>query len=222
MTSMSRPIGLIAAIGLIGGLAACGSEDDAPAEVTTTAEATASGGETGGEDATGETDDGKDGDAGEDDANDDGNAPGDEAMPGADDVRGMDFALTAREAIEQAKSEAGEGELIEIQLESEDGTYMYDLELQASGVQYDVVIDAITGETVKTGRDDDDESEPVVDIDSPLPLADALALAEETYPGSPIVGWELTSDDGRLYYSVDFADDTEVEIDVETKVTRLD
>lgn len=222
MTSMSRPIGLIASIGLIGGLAACGSEDDAPAEVTTTAEATASGGETGGEGTTGETDDGKDGDAGEDDANDDGNAPGDEAMPVADDVRGMDFALTALEAVEQAKSEAGEGELIEIQLEREDGTYIYDLELQASTVQYDITIDAMTGNTVRSESDDDDEREPVVNIDSPLPLADALALAEETYPGSPIVGWELTSDDGRVYYTVDFEDDTEVEIDVETRVTQLD
>lgn len=71
-----------------------------------------------------------------------------------DEVINIDVKLTENEAIEIAKrSLDGKGEVTKIELEKEDGVIVYDIELNINNREFDIEVDANTGEIISQEED---------------------------------------------------------------------
>ncbi len=166
-----------------------------------------------------------------DGASDEGGAGG--AAPAADgaalpedaDLATEELPITAEKAVEIGLGTVGGGELVQIEIDHDDATWEWELEIVQDGRQHELDIDATSGEVTEHDQDDDDDRDPAVDVTSPMPYAEAIELALGEAPGR-VSGWDLDSDDGRIRYTIDIdrsgGDDVEVEVDVETGEVRVD
>ena len=91
---------------------------------------------------------------------------------------------------------------------------MYEVEIEKDDVDYDLSIDAYTGEIYSFDRDDDDWNQNTNIISN----TDAMAIAEKAVNGN-VVEIEKDEDDGIIKYEVELKTDhgeAEVEIDAST------
>jgi len=160
-------------------------------------------------------------------SDDGGEAPaaGAAALPEDADLATEQLPITAEKAVEIGLGAAGGGELVQIEIDHDDDVWEWELEIVDGGRQHDLDIDATSGEVTEHDQDDDDDQDPAVDVTSPMPYAEAIEIALGKDPGR-VSGWDLSSDDGRIRYTIDIdrsgGDDVEVEVDVETGEVRVD
>lgn len=148
------------------------------------------------------------------------------ALPADADLAAEELPISAEQAIEIATETAGGGDLVQIEIDHDDGTWEWELELVMDGTQHELDIDATTGEVTEHQTDDDEDQDPVVDVTSPMAYTEAIEIALGEEPGR-VSGWDLDSDDGTIRYQVDIdraegAGDVDVEVDVETGDVRID
>jgi uncharacterized membrane protein YkoI len=70
-------------------------------------------------------------------------------------------AISKEKAIAIAKAEVGKDSVVkEIELDDDDSRYHYEIELKNGNTEYDIEVDAYTGEiiSISTDFDDDDEN----------------------------------------------------------------
>jgi uncharacterized membrane protein YkoI len=80
-------------------------------------------------------------------------------MNGTDSVSPEDVSLTEQEARDIATDEVG-GTVLEVELESEDGTPLYEVETEADdGTVSEVAVDANNGTVLEVEREDESEAE---------------------------------------------------------------
>ena len=80
-------------------------------------------------------------------------------MNGTDSVSPEDVSLTEQEARDIATGEVG-GTALEVELESEDGTPVYEVETEADdGTVSEVAVDANDGTVLEVEREDENENE---------------------------------------------------------------
>jgi hypothetical protein len=80
-------------------------------------------------------------------------------MNGTDSVSPEDVSLTEQEARDIATGEVG-GTVLEVELESEDGTPLYEVETEADdGTVSEVAVDANNGTVLEVEREDESEAE---------------------------------------------------------------
>ena len=80
-------------------------------------------------------------------------------MNGTDSVSPEDVSLTEQEARDIATGEVG-GTVLEVELESEDGTPLYEVETEADdGTVSEVAVDANNGTVLEVEREDENEAE---------------------------------------------------------------
>ena len=80
-------------------------------------------------------------------------------MNGTDSVSPEDVSLTEQEARDIATGEVG-GTALEVELESEDGTPLYEVETEADdGTVSEVAVDANNGTVLEVEREDESEAE---------------------------------------------------------------
>lgn len=124
-----------------------------------------------------------------------------------------------------ATEAAGGGDLVQIDIDHEDGSWQWEVELAADTVRHDVTVDATTGDVVEQEQDDEDEQDPIVDVTTPLAWQDALDLAVQEVPGA-VSGWVLDSDDGVIAYEIDIeredGGDVDVLVEVESSQVTVD
>ena len=119
----------------------------------------------------------------------------------------------------------GGGDPVQIEIDHDDRTWEWELELVADGTQHELDIDATTGEVTEHESDDDDDQDPVVDVTSPMAYSEAIEIALGEEPGR-VSGWDLDSDDDQIRYQIDIeraeGGDVEVEVDVATGEASID
>ncbi len=225
-TTRSRSTARAAALGvLVIGLAAGCGGDSGSDEASAVEGPGASEEESGSAASDGASDDG----ASDDGATgaDGGEAPGAGAvaLPEDADLATEQLPITAEKAVEIGLGAAGGGELVQIEIDHDDDVWEWELETVDGGRQHDLDIDATRGEVTEHDQDDVDDQDPAVDVTSPMPYAEAIEIALGKEPGR-VSGWDLSSDDGRIRYTIDIdrsgGDDVEVEVDVETGEVRVD
>lgn len=131
-------------------------------------------------------------------------------------------------SIEQAESKAIEsvgGKVTKVEFEREKSGDIYEVEVISDGVEYDLDIDAKTGEVLRTEKDTDDdddsdhENEKALTSDEKLLTMDeVVAIALKKAKGT-VTDVELDDDDGRMHYDVEIEDGTyeyDFEIDAVT------
>jgi len=118
------------------------------------------------------------------------------------------------------------GVLEDIELENEVGKAVYEVDIEKDDVDYDLYIDAISGEIYTIDRDDDkDDDDDNVNPSTSgqnnkniISQADATAIAEKAVNGK-VVEIEKDEDDGFIKYDVELKTDrgeAGVEIDAST------
>lgn len=127
-------------------------------------------------------------------------------------------------AQDRVKAEDGVLHAIELDYDSDDGKWEYDVKIMDGASDHKVVIAADSGEVVRDESEDSDDGEKAVDFDSPMTYDAAYELAKDRGEGR-LSGWKLEYDDGQREYQFDFDDngaETEVTVNVESKKVAVD
>jgi uncharacterized membrane protein YkoI len=113
------------------------------------------------------------------------------------------------------------GVVEEIELEKKSGKVIYEVDIEKDDVDYDLYIDAYSGEIYTIDRDVDDDDDNLNPSNSGqynkniISQADAIAIAERAVNGK-VVKIEKDADDGSIKYQVELQTDrgeAEIEID---------
>lgn len=218
----------------------CGSENEAPAgpdQPVQQEDAGDDGASDGGEGSDGDASDGGASDGGASDgggategdsaASDGGGTAADSDLPADADLATTELPIPAEDAVQRALDASGGGDIHSISIDHDRRNgWEWEIEIRNGSEEHDIELSAISGEIIEHERDQDDDGEPAVDIADPLPYAEAIDLALGELDGR-VSGWSLESDDDRVHYTVDIVskgsdEDVDVEVDVETRETRID
>ena len=115
------------------------------------------------------------------------------------------------------------GVVEDIELENESNKAVYEVEIEKNDIDYDLYIDAYSGEIYSVDRDDHNNDDDIDDDNlsnnkNTISQADATAIAEKAVNGK-VVEIEKDEDDGLIKYEVELNTDrgeAEVEIDAST------
>lgn len=134
--------------------------------------------------------------------------------------------VTPEDAITAAQTDVGDGTVHAIELDHDrrDDAWQYEVKILSGTTDYDVTVDADSGDVVSRDEDTTDDSEQAIDLSSPMTFDEALGLAAGQGTGR-LTSWKLESDDDRIEYQFDYEDgnaDTEVTVDVDSKTVTVD
>lgn len=208
-------------------LGACDGPDDDAAD-TGTSQATTQDGGSAASDAGG-------------DASDAGGAPSDGGGEGADgsggetvsaqpdadaDLREISFPVDAQKAVGIAADEAGDGTLhaVELDHDSEDDAWQYDVRILVGDQDHKVTVDAVSGKIVGSEEEHTDDTEKAIDLSDPMTFEQALDAASQKADG-PLRSWKLEWDDGHRAYQFDIGstqEPDEVTVDVDSGAVSVD
>ncbi|MHC8514625.1 PepSY domain-containing protein [Sporosarcina sp. ITBMC105] len=132
------------------------------------------------------------------------------------DTKWTDKMITEEQAVTIAKGKV-DAVVKDIELEKDHNRFYYDIEMEDDAFEYDVEVNAITGEVVKFEKEalDDDE---YVQSEKLLTKEEALAIAKKKANGT-VEKIELDSDDNRKVYEIEINDNEfeyEIELDAAT------
>lgn len=138
----------------------------------------------------------------------------DAARPdGATDLDGHVFDVSLGEALEIARSESGSQENpYKIAIDWEDSAWQWEIDIMSDAQDWEIRIDATTGEIRESESDSEDDPERPLELDTLIAYEEAIDSAVAERPGR-VTGWELSWDDGRQSYEVEINDDSEVKVD---------
>lgn len=178
---------------------------------------------------TGDTDAGDDTAAdntGEDDTDDTAadNTSDDETDGAADDandsqgIQGMTFSVSLDDAIDQFYETFGSEDIniSEIQFNYDDGRYLYEFEGWDGQYEYELDIDAETGEIVQQEQDDDDDSGDILDLEGIISPEEAMEAALDASGSGYVEEWGLEVEDGRTIYDIDVEGGSDQQVDAQT------
>lgn len=118
--------------------------------------------------------------------------------------------ITPQKAAELAQAKVPGGVVTDVDLEREDGAWFYEVELYKNGVEYNVILDAASGEALWSGFHHDVWENAINSAASDrqtersvLSDAEARRIAQARVPGAAIHKCELDHDDGRLIYEIE-------------------
>lgn len=160
----------------------------------------------------------------DDQSNDD--QSGSSGLPADADLSKESPSVTPEDAISAAEKEATDGTVhgIELDFDERDEAWQYEVKIISGSTEFDVEIDAESGDVVDVEKDTTDDKEKAIDLNDPMTYDEALTLAQGKASGR-LDGWKLESDDDRIEYQFDFEDngeETEVSVDVESKNVTVD
>lgn len=143
------------------------------------------------------------------------------------DLASATFTIAAQDAIDLAVERAGGGFAYSIELDwsGYDSAWVYELDVLMDTMDIDIDINADTGELLELERDDTDDAEEAIDLESPMTWETARDIALGASQGR-ITSWKLSYDDDYTAYEFDIedssGDDIEVEVRVDTGAVRID
>ncbi|KAA0955802.1 hypothetical protein FQ087_14530 [Sporosarcina sp. ANT_H38] len=117
--------------------------------------------------------------------------------------------LTMEEAKAIAIKSVG-GTVTEIELDREISGDIYEVEIKSDGFEYDLDIDAKTGEVLRTDKDrndDDDDDDKVIVPDGKFITEKAAVKIAMKQAKGTVTEVKLDEDDGRVIYEIEIQDD---------------
>ncbi|MDR7080291.1 putative membrane protein YkoI [Neobacillus niacini] len=138
--------------------------------------------------------------------------------------------ITEEEATKAALEKVA-GTVKEVELEDEDGTIVYGIEVVSTdGSQQDVKVDAQTGKVVKVEADDEEDGEEKDEGENQAELAKQAKISEEEatkaalekVPGT-VKQVELEDEDGTIVYGIEVVstDGTQQDVKVDAKTGKI-
>jgi len=110
-----------------------------------------------------------------------------------------------------------DGYIESIELEKDDGYVYYEVEIENEDAEYELDIDAMTGEILKVDEDDDNDDEQTKkSYDELLSVEEAKQIAVDRAGGGKVVELELEEDDNRYEYEIEInVDNQEAEVTID-------
>lgn len=149
--------------------------------------------------------------------------PGTPAVPGDPTTDPEDPTaniITMYEALDIYWTEFPDAQIEEIDFDDDrQNEWTYEITGVFDNREYEMELNAMTGDIIDIEEDDADNDEDYLTIDALISPADAIAEARNHVdPAAKLEGWQLDIDDGRTVYEVEFegTDDRDVKIDAET------
>lgn len=125
----------------------------------------------------------------------------------------------AEEAV-NAASENFDGELVEVELDNEDGQWLYKVDMESESEEYEakLSVDDLSVVEEQTESDDDFDTDEHFSYGDAVPAEEAVQTAMDETNGE-LEGWTLDKDDDQLQYEVDMKNgdngDSDVTINAE-------
>lgn len=138
------------------------------------------------------------------------------------DATAAESFLSMEEAQEIALSEQ-DGHIDSIELESDEGYVYYEVEIESGDTEYDIYIEASTGEVLKVDRDDHDDDDYEVSraLENIISAEKAMQIAVEKV-GGKVIEIELDEDDNRHEYEIELkTNDGEVEMTIDAVTGKI-
>ncbi|WP_085992800.1 PepSY domain-containing protein [Oceanobacillus senegalensis] len=129
----------------------------------------------------------------------------DEAMKSEEAVKTKDVASKYFLSVEKAKEIAlseQDGHIDSIDLENEDGYSYYEVEIENRDADYEMYIEAFTGEVLKVDSDDNDNHEENKALENIISVEEAKEIAIDKFSGK-VMKIELDEDDNRYEYDIE-------------------
>ncbi|KIH71239.1 PepSY domain-containing protein [Salinicoccus roseus] len=136
-----------------------------------------------------------------------------------DTIAPEDLNHDAEEAV-NAASENFDGELVEVELDNEDGQWLYKVDMESESEEYEakLSVDDLSVVEEQTESDDDFDTDEHFSYGDAVPAEEAVQTAMDETNGE-LEGWTLDKDDDQLQYEVDMKNgddgDSEVTINAE-------
>jgi uncharacterized membrane protein YkoI len=152
----------------------------------------------------------------------------DEAVKSEEVVQTKDVAATkdfisVDKAKEIALSEQ-DGHIDNIDLEHDDGYSYYEIEIENGNAEYDIYIEAYTGEVLHVEKDDhndDNDYENKKALENIISVEDAKNIAVEKV-GGKVIEMELDEDDNRYEYELELiTNDGEVDMTIDAVTGKI-
>ncbi|WP_271398389.1 PepSY domain-containing protein [Salinicoccus roseus] len=136
-----------------------------------------------------------------------------------DTIAPEDLNHDAEEAV-NAASENFDGELVEVELDNEDGQWLYKVDMESESEEYEakLSVDDLSVVEEQTESDDDFDTDEHFSYGDAVPAEEAVQTAMDETNGE-LEGWTLDKDDDQLQYEVDMKngdnEDSDVTINAE-------
>ncbi|WP_163580317.1 PepSY domain-containing protein [Gracilibacillus saliphilus] len=127
------------------------------------------------------------------------------------DAENQESSFISREEAKTIATEKYYGTVVEAELDEDDGSYYYEMEIWTDKGEVDLKINARSGEIVYISVDEDDKLSSEVTISAD----EARSIAKGKYEGT-IQEFELDEDDGRYMYELEMRTDKgELELEID-------
>lgn len=140
--------------------------------------------------------------------------------PDSPGIENIEFPISVQDAIAIFNNEFGSPNIDEIEFEREDGRYVYDFEGWDGEFEYEMEIDAQTGEILSQETDADTDHDDILDLDGIISPQEAMAIALEAAGSGYVEEWDLELEDGFTVYEVDIEGGEDQDVDAHTGEIR--
>lgn len=140
----------------------------------------------------------------------------DTAQQTEEGIEKMTFEVSVHDAVEIFSAEFGNPAIDEIEFDREDGRYVYDLEGWDGEFEYEMKIDAQTGEILSQETEAETDQGDRLELEGIIPPKEAMAIALEVSGGRYVEEWELEVEDGFTVYDIDVEGGEDVDVDAHT------
>lgn len=132
-------------------------------------------------------------------------------------IYGVDFAVSLDEAVQTFYDTFGEGvNISDVDFDDNRGNYEYQISGWDQDNDYELDVDATTGEVNEQETDRDSDADNTIDFDNIISPAQALDTAVETSGSDFVEGWTLEEDDGFTIYEIDINNGEDVTLNAGT------
>lgn len=132
--------------------------------------------------------------------------------------------LTLQDAVAVYMGEYPDAQIQTVDFDEDSGKWTYEITGVSEDREYEVEIDAVSGEVLKVDEDNVDD-DAYIAFDAIITPEEAIEIATTALAEEAVMeGWELDVDDNRTKYDVEFqADNQDVSVDAETgEVLEID
>lgn len=138
-----------------------------------------------------------------------------------DGILNMEFEVSFDQAVQTFYDTFGENANIdEIDLDTDRGAYEYNISGWDDTNEYDMEIDAETGdikeENTDPENDNDNDQDDILALDNILTPKEAMDIAVQEVGSDFVEDWKLENDDGLTVYEIGLENDDDITIDATT------
>lgn len=134
-------------------------------------------------------------------------------------IENTEFAISLDQAIETFYSTFGSDtiNIDKIEFDKDDGRYKYEISGWDEGFEYDLDVDAETGDVLDQEKDQDNDTDNIIDLGQIISPSEAMSIAITEAGSGYVKDWELDGKiNGNAVYEIDIENGPDQHIDAYT------